>query len=69
MSRLFFVALLVLPALVACCCERETNIAAYTSDAAAAASLERSCADLADTGDMYRYCMRFGPQQALAAEH
>jgi len=32
-------------------------------------SLDGTCSTVADTGDMYRYCMQYGPQQALAIEH
>jgi hypothetical protein len=64
-KRVLLVFLLAAPALGACAVQ-ETGVSAYTSDEQ---SLEARCTTVADTGDMYRYCMQFGPQQALAAEH
>ncbi len=63
-KRVFFVLLLTAPLLGACAVQ-ETGVSAYTSDEQ---TLEASCTALADTGDMYRYCLQVGPQQALAAE-
>ena len=63
-KRVFFLALLAVPALAACS-PPETTVSGYTSDTTA--SLQRDCSDLATTGDMYRYCMEIGPQQAVLA--
>jgi len=64
MRKLF----LLLP-LLAACSVQNSKVEAYTSDEPAASSpLDPTCASVADTGDMYRYCMEYGPQQALAAE-
>ena len=63
-KRLLLLPLLVLSALSACSVQRDTVVSAYTSDAPA--TLDGTCNSVADTGDMYRYCMEYGPQQALA---
>jgi hypothetical protein len=71
-TRLLLLPLLVLPALAACSVRESTgreSTSAYTVDENAPTSLDTTCSSLADTGDMYRYCMQYGPQQALAAEH
>jgi hypothetical protein len=64
--------LLLLPLLsasaLAACSVRETT-SAYTVDETSPSSLDGTCSTVADTGDMYRYCMQYGPQQALAIEH
>ena len=65
--------LLVLPLLsasaLAACAVREST-SAYTIDEPVAPSrLDGTCARVADTADMYHYCMQYGPQQALAIEH
>ena len=65
-KRLLVLPLLVLPVLAACSAQQDTVISAYTSDEAAPA-LDGTCRSVADTGDMYRYCLEYGPQQALAA--
>jgi hypothetical protein len=64
------VLLIAVPALAACSVQDRT-VSAYTSDEPAAAPapaapLDGTCLRVADTGDMYRYCMQYGPQQALA---
>jgi hypothetical protein len=65
-------SLLVLPLLsasaLAACSVQETT-SAYTVDETSPSALDGTCTNVADTGDMYRYCMQYGPQQALAAEH
>ncbi len=63
-TRLFLLPLLVLPALAACSVQQDSTVSAYTSDEPSA--LESTCQRVADTGDMYRYCMEYGPQLALA---
>ena len=69
-KRLLLLALPLLsaPALAACSVQDTTS--AYTvEDPASPSTLDGTCATVADTGDMYRYCMQYGPQQALAIEH
>ena len=63
--------LLILPLLTAlalgACSSQDTIVSAYTSDEPAATGpLDATCQRVADTGDMYRYCMEYGPQLALA---
>jgi len=65
--------LLLLPLLaasaLAACSVRDSTVSAYTIDEPTTpSSLDAKCSSVADTGDMYRYCMQYGPQQALAAE-
>jgi hypothetical protein len=60
--------LLLLPLLaasaLAACSVQDSTVSAYTSDEPS--SLDGTCRSVADTGDMYRYCMEYGPQQAMA---
>jgi hypothetical protein len=65
-KHLFRLPLLAASALAACSVQRDSTVSAYTADEPS--SLEATCTSVADTGDMYRYCMEHGPQQALAAE-
>ena len=62
--------LLLLPFLVAsalaACSVQDSTVSAYTTDEPTPSSLDAKCVSVADTGDMYRYCMEFGPQMALA---
>ncbi len=59
----------LLAALALGACSVQDTTSAYTIDEPAAPStLDGTCAGVADTGDIYRYCMEYGPQQALAAE-
>jgi hypothetical protein len=64
-KHLLLLPLLAASALAACSVQDQT-VSAYTSDEPSA--LDARCISLADTGDMYRYCMEYGPQQAMAAE-
>ena len=68
-KHIILVLLIAGPALAACSAQ-DTVVSAYTSDEPAAApapaTLDGTCLHVADTGDMYRYCMEYGPQQALA---
>ena len=66
-KRLFLLPLLAASSLTACSV-RESTVSAYTSDGPTTAPLDGTCASVADTSDMYLYCMQYGPQQALAAE-
>ncbi len=71
-NRLLLLPLLAATALTACSVrdyDSPYTVSAYTSEEpASTSSLEATCTRLADTGDMYRYCMEYGPQLALAAE-
>jgi len=60
---------LLAAATLAACSAQDSTVSAYTSDKPTLSSLDANCSRLATTGDMYRYCMEVGPQQALAAEH
>ena len=58
---------------LAACSVQETtrdSTSAYTIDdngtGGGPGSLDTTCTSMADTGDMYRYCMEYGPQQAMA---
>jgi hypothetical protein len=69
-KHIILVLLIAGPALAACSAQ-DTVVSAYTSDEptsapAPAVPLDGTCLRVADTGDMYRYCMQYGPQQALA---
>jgi hypothetical protein len=71
-KRLLLLPLLAASALSACSVQ-DTTVSAYTSDepltpGGTTSSRDATCVRLADTGDMYRYCMEYGPQLALAAE-
>lgn len=72
-TRLLLVLPLLSASALAACSVQETTrdtTSAYTVDEPSpAAPLDGTCASVADTGDMYRYCMQYGPQQALAIEH
>ena len=65
--------LLLLPLLAAMAlgaCSVKDTTSAYTVDEPTPTSaLDGTCTSVADTGDMYRYCLQYGPQQALALEH
>ena len=65
--------LLLLPLLaasaLAACSVQDSTVSAYTVDEPTpVVARQHRCVSVADTGDMYRYCMEYGPQQALAAE-
>ena len=64
-THLLLVLLLAVPALAACSVQDQV-ISAYTTDDPTPAALDGTCRSVADTGDMYRYCMQYGPQQAMA---
>jgi hypothetical protein len=64
-THLFLLPLLVVPALAACSVQQD-RVSAYTIDEPSPAVLDGTCRSVADTGDMYRYCMEYGPQQAMA---
>jgi hypothetical protein len=68
-TRILLSILLALPTLAACSAP-ETTVSAYTADTPTDPALterEQTCSDLSTTGDMYRYCMEVGPQQAIIA--
>ena len=65
-KHIILALLIAAPALAACSAQEDTVVSAYTSDEPAAAPLDGTCLSVADTGDMYRYCMQYGPQVALA---
>ena len=66
MRKHIILALLIAAPALAACSVREQTVSPYTSDDLAPAPLDGTSKSVADTGDMYRYCMEFGPQQALA---
>ena len=59
-------ALLVAGPALAACSAQDQIISAYTTDDPAPTALDGTCQSIADTGDMYRYCLEYGPQQAMA---
>jgi hypothetical protein len=65
-KRLFLFLPLLASAALAACSVQDKTVSAYRSDDFAPAALDGTCKSLADTGDMYRYCMEYGPQQAMA---
>jgi hypothetical protein len=66
MRKHIILALLIAGPALAACSAQDTVVSAYTSDEPAASPLDGTCRSVADTGDMYRYCMEYGPQQAMA---
>ena len=66
MRKHIILMLLIAAPSVAACSVQDQTISAYTTDEPVPAVLDGTCRSLADTGDMYRYCMEFGPQQAMA---
>ena len=66
MRKHIILMLLIAAPSVAACSMQDQTISAYTTDDLAPATLDGTCKSVADTGDMYRYCMEYGPQQALA---
>jgi hypothetical protein len=66
-KRLLLLPLLAASALTACSV-RDSTVSAYTSEDLTVSPLDGTCASVADTGDMYHYCMQYGPQLALAPE-
>lgn len=67
MRKHIILALLIAGPALAACSVQDQTISAYTTDDLAPAPLDGTCKSVADTGEMYRYCMEFGPQQAMAA--
>lgn len=70
-TRLLILPFLAASSLAACSVQettRDSTISAYTVDDNGPGSLDSTCTTLADTADMYRYCMEYGPQQAMAVE-
>jgi len=63
MRKHILLMLLIAAPSVAACSPQDETISAYTIDEPA---LDGTCKSLADTGAMYRYCMEYGPQQAMA---
>ena len=63
MRKHIILALLIAGPALAACSVQDQVISAYTTDEPA---LDGTCKSVADTGDMYRYCMEYGPQQAMA---
>ena len=66
MRKHIILMLLIAAPSVAACSVQDQTISVYTTDEPGPAVLDGTCRSLADTGDMYRYCMEFGPQQAMA---
>jgi hypothetical protein len=67
MSRSIAVAIfLSAAALSGCATEQRSALVAEPTDAASpdTPSLQDKCSRVAATGDMYRYCLEVGPQQA-----
>ena len=62
-KQILLILLIAAPALAACSVQQDTVVSAYTSNETSA--LDSTCQRIADTGDMYRYCMERGPQLAL----
>jgi hypothetical protein len=66
MRKHIILMLLIAAPSVAACSVQDRTVSAYTSDEPAPAALDGTCKSVADTGDMYRYCLEYGPQQAMA---
>ena len=64
MRKHILLALLIAAPALAACSAQDQVISAYTTDEPT--TLDGTCRSVADTGDMYRYCMEYGPQQAMA---
>ena len=63
-THIILALLIAGPALAAC--SAQDTVSAYTIDEPGPATFDGTCRSVADTGDMYRYCMEYGPQQAIA---
>jgi hypothetical protein len=66
MRKHALLAILFAASALAACTAQDQTVSAYTMDEPAAAPLDGTCRSVADTGDMYRYCMQYGPLQAMA---
>jgi hypothetical protein len=64
-KHIILALLFAVPALGSCATQDQT-VSAYTIDEPAPAPLDGTCRSVADTGDMYRYCMQYGPLEARA---
>lgn len=68
-KRLLLVLSLLSSSALGACTVQDTTSAYTVDEPTPTSTLDGTCASVADTGDMYRYCMQYGPQQALAIEH
>jgi hypothetical protein len=65
MSRSVAFVVILSAALLGGCAAEERSALVADDASPAPTSLEQKCSEIAATGDMYRYCLQVGPQQAV----
>jgi len=65
MSRSIALAIFLSAAALSGCASEQRSALLTDTPSSDPTSLEDKCSKIAETGDMYRYCLKVGPQQAV----